>query len=736
MAFRPAVMTYEADLVVVSLPDIDPVPADYPPEVYYRDSWHYSAPVFDPDDEWSHPQQEVSRPVGEPDGRVKWGRYQIHIGDRDRSFFRGVRVQVLSWSRATPFGPRSCLLRFPQITPFEKLGVDIPWLHDHAKLGLHRIKDDGTIDRGWNWNGIKHSSHLSWTPDGWAVDVEFKGFLHQAMDANNRPTRPAGAMHAADIGYRIPHRLNQIIGRKFKRIAKVVTGIEQWKKGALTDSVEAFVLQLLALAWTDDGVAWALTDRPNRRWQAHLVLPDPDTVDYTLALGTQGMELELDEDDDELPNVIYGEWVTPDGARTQNLKYPHLRASAAPDFPLGLGASFTPGGPESGFRPFARWLARNGYKIHSDDTYDARDEDEVIDAQDRMGVTDDGVVNATTWGTAFDVGAGNFSDAIYLPIAWDKRVEPYLYTPDGVKIGRNPDYDPSIPRRERYVNFGENVERSDVKQAARQMVARSKKRSLVGVITTRSDPEECSRRDMREGTTLAVPYLDGTGAGGVKFHVVDVTMNEETGAAQLTVDTLWRDAYTVTQIIERNREARHNPARLRRQNASDLTQDTQPVFDRDNGAGDLGTIPVDGGVWRVVPFPASAWGTFVRVHAETSPNVEFALSLFAGKVTSNFCQRNVGDPLASDHPYKAHAAELKDAGLIIPWGSKEQPLGYSKPNSADGYKTPDGDPLTGRFEYDSGVKWWSERPPLLYLAIWAAADTEITVRFYNEPVTF
>jgi hypothetical protein len=63
----------------------------------------------------------------------------------------------------------------------------------------------------------------------------------------------------------------------------------------------------------------------------------------------------------------------------------------------------------------------------------------------------------------------------------DPRVEPYLYAPDGAKLGPNPAYDPTVRRKETYINFGEGLTYREVRRSAQQLVDRSNNGiSLVG----------------------------------------------------------------------------------------------------------------------------------------------------------------------------------------------------------------------------------------------------------------
>jgi hypothetical protein len=714
-------------------PAIDPPPATRPPTFYRRASYSVTAPTTAADG-WSNPKQTRTL----IDGSVV-GRHRFRFDGLDRTFYRGVPMRLVEDSHANPFGPEIAVFHFPQVSPFE---APPSWLDDGAKVVTTLVDGSGITVPGWAWIGHVHNRTPELAQDSWGTTVEAKGFLYQSDDATNKPlpTQQGGA--AVPIGYRVAQALNHVIGKRYPGITWVdTTPAITRSRGSLSQTVMAFVRDLLGTAWTSTSQQWTVLDVAGAM-KAQIVLPDPSVVDLTLSAGQDGVTFDLHEEQDEQPNVVYGEWIDPAGGRHQRLKFPRLHEDRAPAYPLPVGSVFNPGAGTTGFQAFSDWMRRNGFSsFDSQDTYLASDEDDVKAAQTRMGATSDGIVGAQTWGTAFNTGAdvGDLRNAIYLPIAWDPRVEPYLYAPDGAKISKNPAYDATVRRKETYVNFGEGLTYREVRRSAQQIVTRNTTgTSLVGQIEVKgTDFEEMSKLVARAGTTLRVRYLYGTGSAGVKFHLARIHRaygDDGTVTATLDVDTKWRDAYTVAQIIERNKAAKADPARLlRRQQTSGLTQDTKLQFDAD----DIGRIyrhNVQGGFWRIVEFPAASWGTWVRVTAVTSPATEFALMLFSKEITPRDLDTLVGNPLSSSHPYNPQATALEAAGLIQAWGSADQPAGYSQTNAADGYKS-DGAALTGRLEYDSGVDFAPANGASLFLAEWCAASTVIHETFELQPVS-
>jgi hypothetical protein len=543
-------------------PPVDPPPPFRPPKLHRRSSWSITPPTYAADG-WSHPKQTKTI----IDTSVV-GRFRHRFGGYDRTFFRGVRTKLLQDGHASPFGPTIAVYRFGQIMPFERPGVGaLSWLHDGTRVVTTLVDQFGVTVPGWAFIGFVHNLTPELQEGSLGLTVEAKGFLYQADDAVNKPlpyTRGAGRV---TVGKQLKLIFNHVVGRLYPALAEVDTSpASTWQRGSLSQSVVGFARDLLAEAWTADGRQWTVLDVPGVK-RALIQLPDPSTIDATVSVGQPGVVFDLDEEQDEQPNVVYGEWIDPNGGRHQRLKYPRLHEDRSPTYPLSVGAVFDAGDGHTGFQPFSDWMRRNGFSgFDSQDTYLASDVDDVKAAQKRMGITVDGVVGAQTWGTAFNTGAdvGDLFAAIYLPIACRPRVEPYLYAPDGAKLGRNPAYDSTVRRKETYVNFGEGLTYRDVRRSAQQIVDRSISGiSLVGQITLNTDPEELSRsRPRRDHDARPLPVRHRQRRREVPPRAVHRVLRRRRESHRgCDVDTKWRDAYTVAQIIERNKAAPDDPAR-------------------------------------------------------------------------------------------------------------------------------------------------------------------------------
>jgi hypothetical protein len=202
-----------------------------------------------------------------------------------------------------------------------------------------------------------------------------------------------------------------------------------------------FAAELLAESWDANGDRWTVLDRAAGR-RAHVVKKNTTTVHYTISYGGQGVSIEAVDDLTERANVIFGSGIRPDGGAWSNYFYPEGHPETPPPFPLGAG-HYTPGGPDSGFILFADEMRRSGYPdFDSHDTYrnDDGDIDDVEDFQRRSGLAVTGDVNAATWNALFASArtSRTLRYSYHLPLAWDPRVEPYLYNGQGARIGEQP----------------------------------------------------------------------------------------------------------------------------------------------------------------------------------------------------------------------------------------------------------------------------------------------------------
>jgi hypothetical protein len=149
------------------------------------------------------------------------------------------------------------------------------------------------------------------------------------------------------------------------------------------------------------------------------------------------------------------------------------------------------------------------------------------------------------------------------PLAYDPKVDPYLYSGStGAVTGPNPDYDPSVPRVERFVNIGDAVPRGTAAALAQRIIYDPDNLPWFGQIelavgvpsgnySGTGDPAgTLSPLDFREGMNVRVRGLPGNPL----LHVAGVTLDLTNWRATLTVDGAARDFMEVSALIGKTRD--------------------------------------------------------------------------------------------------------------------------------------------------------------------------------------
>lgn len=325
-------------------------------------------------------------------------------------------------------------------------------------------------------------------------------------------------------------------------------------------------------------------------------------------------------------------------------------------------------------------------------------------------------------GIWFNTKYPNSGGVVRLPLAADPKTQQWLYDDDGNATGPNPEYDKTVMPREDDVDFGQNSKTIGIR-SAQQIVDRESVPSFVGRITVETDPREGWRGDIQAGDKLTLIGYQGR---DLVLHVSDVEVSLDGSVpVSLTVDERSRDAMTVAQIRDRNKEARRDPA-LRPGNPnrrSRLEQDQIVPFDAESKAGRIPATSVQGGQWNVITVPFATAGRIAKVHFDTGSPM--AAGLFAYRPSVAHLNSLIGNPLTQDDPLKANMNTLEGTfGLCAFWGQQGQRMGYS-PGREDA-----GDPFTGDFDEATGFDYVAQANARLYLAVYTAADTTVSGRCY------
>jgi hypothetical protein len=341
----------------------------------------------------------------------------------------------------------------------------------------------------------------------------------------------------------------------------------------------------------------------------------------------------------------------------------------------------------------------------------------------------------------------NYLDGSFrLPLAFDTRIMPRKYYPDGSDAGANGSFDNGYPRVEVDISFGENITRAEATRVAVDMVNRDKEPGWTGDVTLACDPQEGSIFEVREGQNLRLKRWATT--TGPLLHIAEISVSPQRLEASLRVDERARDLLTVTQVKQRNLESRVQPNRLppRKQRSSSLTSDAVIRFEGESPAGVIRKLALIGGLWVYVDVPVSEVGTVASLTLQTSPATRFVVAFFGDlSVTPSDLISHVGsDPLAERGdgfgPFDWHAAQLASLGFIQAYGGPGQAAGYDRNSSNDGsgYETSPfsggSTTVTGCLRNTASWSYRSTRPPFLRAFFFAPDDCTISGRLLPAPL--
>lgn len=470
---------------------------------------------------------------------------------------------------------------------------------------------------------------------------------------------------------------------------------------------------------------WTLMKDPGR--QLRMSVKNVWTNHWSISVGTPGVSHSLTRDWTANPNVFFGEGIDDQNCRWRNTKYPNIRPDDAPIWP-GYNFSLTQNQNAPAVTQWQERMIWFGYR-HVGLTVDGHFGQ--VDAyaarlfQHRHGITADGVVGAQTWAAVFEVGEsqGDASNAYYAPIAFDPEVEPFIYSSANTIKGPNPSFDKSLMRIETFENYGEGISQADATISARARMKRgafneeASNAGYFGTITLTSDPAEGSRFDIRAGENILYKNYRGQ---DTRFHISAVDIDMNSLSVTLTVDTEARDAMTIANLIQRNKESNEvGNIRTRRLGMGTTVEDRIAVWDCANGAGVIPRHGIAAGAWNVLRIPVGEFGEVVQTHIKTDIPAELSVAVFDRPIYANEL-RDLGDP--RDEDYWKNFPEYK--GLVVSWGGFENMAGYYPGRQSDE------DPKTGvLLDRASWVYWTTERP-WIWVALWSEFTTYIQGRLY------
>lgn len=731
----------------------------------------------------------VAGPVGD------WGTLRVEIGalwtvdagvvsrsedpehaPTDYTLFRGCSTVVEALDFAEPYGETTGSLRIPALTIFDDLSalslasVDVyrvlpAWLA--AVTGRTKVP---------YWHGFVQSAEVA---DGKGntpgVSLQLLGAMFGEISL--RAHQPVMSNTAQDVGTWLGRALDpQAYSRPFSpfhfQFDSATTGIELRHRGSRGQMVVDYCDEVLALAQTGS-TAWTISRQYDEDGfpiaRCYYLREKSEELagaiqQHFVFAGGFGVAASLSMDPTEVPNVMYGEGLAASGERWRNAVYPMLTEDApaypnrdsGPDYPLVEGdedSDFT----ADVITQLQGQLRAGGWPdVQITGMFDPDTTTALEALQDAAGVTVTGTItNDAGWDLVWqtDTGTTDLSSGYFRPLHALPATQAYSFASDGSYdgvIGSNDAYDPGLVAIERQVSFGDGIAKSRAIKYAKRLVNQAADAlPFVGTVTLTSDPtneggDARSRMDVHEGSWLRLNNARGPDGQYVDLYVAGVQVAPEGYAAPvtLTVATKAWDLLDVSTRIERNREARENPAK------AFYAQRTRPQrpwreatgWDKESGAGYIRPFAHPGGTWVVKPFVAGGFaGTIqtIRARVKNDPS-PWCFAVFANSdVTAAGLNSLIPNPLAEDtdgygwwlHP--DNIDQLEAWQHVETWGAFGNRGGYWP-----GYEDADlALPVTGKLKDSLGWNFWidGKDAPFLQGAWWvtdpgtASADLDILI---------
>lgn len=679
----------------------------------------HQQPVLDADNPVH--QEGVTYPVVVPE---VVGYVHLWVNGQDVTYLRGKPVVVHRWESEAPFGDKTAMFSFPQRDPWDVDGEDdLAFLTKDAEVVIGIVDTEGNVRDLWSGFYTSRSKSLDESED---YVYEARGALWAAMFQYHDPVP---YLEPTDIGTIVPRILNEVHNRRWAPMSEVVTGIPTRNRGRIDQYRYQYVQDLLSEAWTDDGRQWTIVEVTRDDFQLQLKKP-MDEVDATVAYGTQGVGVDITIDEDTRVDVVFARGVAPGGGGWANVFYPGLELINPPPYPFNdagttMNIGTTDGDTDTG-TGVSDWQRRvnelGSYgRLTVDGVYSQADYDACKRLQRALDITVDGSVGPQTWTRTFTVVDESIDlTPLRLPMAYKPEAWPWLHAANGKILGPNPAFDETIVPRHIALDLGSGVKKNPQgRQIAQTYLTVNGDAVATGSVVFNTDPNDVDRTTLTHGDNLEVRGFEGRDlVVQSASKSIEMDAGNKQYVASFRVDERARDALTVEQLLQRNRDARPDPAR-RPGNPNRSTRNVRDegfTWDDDSPCGILTRTAVNGdvGLWtkRVIPFAEIGQLAGIKLRC----TVPFYMGLFASlRITENIMRDTVGDPSASADPWRPHIDLLENTyGFLGGWGEQGNACGYYPGTQRDGYD------FSGIFREANTLEYVTETVP--YVAVMLFAD--------------
>lgn len=218
----------------------------------------------------------------------------------------------------------------------------------------------------------------------------------------------------------------------------------------------------------------------------------------------------------------------------------------------------------------------------------------------------------------------------------------------------------------------------------------------------------------------SAPGVETDTTSGVFFHISQVEKNMVDQTVILTVDEKARDLMTVDAVYQRNRQANDPALRPHPYHMNSVqTFDNHPVFDCESGGGIIPNVTLQANLWSVIHVPVAATGIIGQMKIQAiNTGAKLSMAVFDRPITAN-AMASHGNPLTSTDFWKSFD---ENSGLIIGWGSIDQPGGFSPGVFSNG------DPPTGAIIDNASWYYQTTQSPWLWVALYSSVTTAVSGR--------
>lgn len=673
---------------------------------------------------------------------LTWGSYRLIVSGVDVTYFDGMATKIGGYQLTEPYGYGDATFEFPQLTSLmiHLWGTgDLAWFDIGRPVQLVQVDDELNLVR-LIWKGFI----VAPTPGENSTVVTCAGEGSGKLALRDR--HPAVFRFVKDIG-RWLYEAFKNVGLTMTPHLGITTGIDLDTRGR-SGTYLSYVDSILA-DWMepdgDQGTVMPTADGSSYTAQ----IKDRTTVHYTAWNGTHGFKINATRDLSEEFTTVYGSGQSPEGEIWSNIKVPGLVQGDTPAFPGTLELNDT---GEDVFVLTAK-LQGMGYMEREDmgETFTSAVQDAVEDLQKDAGLNQTGIVNSATWDALWDIGVTGQSlvGAYQAPLAQLDSVRKWNYTSNGSVANPNATYDASRVEVDLTQDYGPGVRKKRAKRNAARLLTRMHSgKNWVATATLTADivagnaihegeKTPISRLDIMPGKNLQVRDFDNT----TLFHIATVDVDSEQ-RVQLGMDTKARDALTLMQVMERNRESRQHPARdwLRTHRGTDANRGQ--VHFSEYGGQIFNAVHCPADEWTVFQVLGGQAGSVERIRLKTSTDAaEFVAVASAKKIGPTYLTNKVGDPFAvngegeSKWTNESIQADMDQGRAILgAWGTEELPGGYHPRAKTNPDGTASGAPLTGLFLDDGGFDYHTFNQPVLYIGIYPKTETYLKPQRILWPV--